>query len=75
MRAGGECATTRSHLRGLVAGKIAGVREQVEECLTFLRQLEAEEARPMENADGCALETTCHPVSACPYHPSSQSLP
>ena len=41
MWAGGECAVTRRHLRELVEVKIESVRVQVEESVTFLRQLEA----------------------------------
>jgi MerR family copper efflux transcriptional regulator len=39
--AGGECATTRRQLRGLVEGKIDAVRSRLEDAGTFLRQLEA----------------------------------
>lgn len=55
--AGGECATTRRQLRELVERKITAVREQVEDCVTFLRQLEAVNDRLMgepEASDGCA---------------------
>ncbi len=54
--AGGQCATTRRQLRELVEHKIAAVREQVEDCATFLRQLEAVSDRLTEEpevTDGC----------------------
>ncbi len=54
--AGGECATTRRQLRELVERKITAVREQVEDSVTFLRQLEAVSDRlaaEPEASDGC----------------------
>lgn len=49
---GGECAATRRQLRELVDRKIGSVREQIEENVTFLRQLQAVSDRLGERPEG-----------------------
>jgi DNA-binding transcriptional MerR regulator len=54
--AGGECTTTRRHVQQLLEQKVAAVREQIEECTTFLHQLELASGRltaAPAGGDGC----------------------
>lgn len=53
---GGQCATTRRQLHELVNRKVTAIREQIEQSVTFLRQLEAVSdrlTREPEVSDGC----------------------
>lgn len=62
--AGGQCSVTRLQLRGLVEAKIVSVRQQLEDCGNFLKQLEAVHERienlvesgSSEGGCGCAPE-------------------
>ncbi len=60
---GGNCSTTRAHLRHLVAHKIAEVRDQVEDLATFGHQLEAVYDRIAEEvaSHGCNAGCDCVP--------------
>ncbi|MGI8537476.1 MAG: MerR family transcriptional regulator [Mycobacteriales bacterium] len=48
---GGECTVTRRQLRGVVETKIDATRRQLEDCATFLQQLQAVHDR-LEHQDG-----------------------
>ncbi len=68
--AGGVCSVTRLQLRGLVEAKIESVRQQLEDCGNFLKQLESVHQRIdslMESGSpegGCGCAPELPPVEA-----------
>jgi MerR family copper efflux transcriptional regulator len=65
--AGGECATTRRQLRGLVEAKIDAVRSQLEEAATFLQQLEAVHNRLGDDIASGATAAGCECAPELPH--------
>jgi MerR family copper efflux transcriptional regulator len=65
--AGGECATTRRQLRGLVEAKIDAVRTQLEEAATFLQQLEVVHDRLDDAIATGATSTGCECAPELPH--------
>jgi MerR family copper efflux transcriptional regulator len=65
--AGGECATTRRQLRGLVEAKIDAVRSQLEDAATFLQQLEAVHDRLDDAIATGATATGCECAPELPH--------